>query len=235
MTLRSQAFEIYRCDRPLSIGINLASFAKILRCAGNEDSVKICARDDGADSAEFIFENATSDRVAHFELKLMDIDSENMNVPDNSDYQALVSLPSSEYRRIFTDLSVIGDTISVEVAKNTACFSVEGDIGNGSLNLHQSDSVGDDDKNPPVTMTINEPVKMTFPGKYLNLFTKAVPISDTVTLCVQDGNPLAIEFQLPEEFGFVRYFLAPKIDQDEEDEDGEGGQGQADDDADEEE
>lgn len=233
MTLRAQAFEIYRCDRPLSMGINLSSFAKILRCANSEDSVKIVADDSGPDCAEFIFENRTADRVAHFELKLMDIDSDTMNVPDDSDYQAIVNMPSAEYRRIFSDLAVIGDTISIDVTKNNACFSVEGDIGTGSLNIQQSDAA---DGKTPVTINVNEPVKMTFPGKYLNMFTKAVPISDAVILCIQDGNPLAIEFSLPEELGFVRYFLAPKIDQDDEEEEGEGGErAGGDDDADEEE
>lgn len=214
------------------MGINLTSFAKILKCAGNEESVKIVADDNGADVAEFIFENASADRVAHFDLKLMDIDSENMNVPDDSDYQAVINISSPEYRRVFNDLSIIGDTISINVTKNSACFSVEGDIGNGSLILQQTDSA--DDKNA-VTISVNEPVKMTFPGKYLNMFTKAVPVSDSVTMCIQDGNPLAVEFALPDELGFVRYFLAPKIDQEEEEEEEGEGAKPADDDADEEE
>lgn len=216
MTLRSQAFEIYRCDRPLSMGINITSFIKILKCAGNDDSVKIVADDAEADSAEFIFENPGADRVAHFELKLMDIDTEQMSVPEECDYQAIVNMPSNEYRRIFSDLSIIGDTISIEVTKNTACFSVEGDIGSGSLNIQQTD---DADSKNPVTINVKEPIKMTFPGKYLNMFTKAVPISETVTLCLQEGSPLAIEFSIPDEAGFVRYFLAPKIDQEDAGED----------------
>lgn len=234
MTLRSQAFEMYRCDKPLSMGINLNSFSKILKCAGNDDSVKIIADDEGADNAEFIFENSTADRVAHFELKLMDIDLEHMNVPDDSDYQAVVTLPSAEYRRIFTELSIIGDTVSIEVSKNSACFSVEGDIGNGSLNIQQTEAADGKNSNP-ITINVKEPVKMTFPGRYLTMFTKAVPLADSVTLCIQDGHPLAVEFSIPEEAGFVRYFLAPKIDQ-EEDGEGEGNrEDAADDDADEEE
>lgn len=232
MTLRSQAFEVYRCDRPLSMGINLSSISKILKCAASKDSVKIVADDEGADCAEFIFENESADRIAHFELKLMDIDSEHLSIPEDSDYQAIISMPSAEYRRIFSDLSIIGDTITIEINKNTACFSVEGDIGNGSLNLAQTDSA--DEKNP-VTINVKEPVKMTFPGKYLNTFTKAVPISEFVTLCLTDGNPLAIEFSLPDEAGFVRYFLAPKIDQELGEEDEEEGEGAADEDNDEQE
>lgn len=236
MTLRAQAFEMFRCDRPLSMGINIASFSKIMKCAGADDDVKIVADDSGPDCAEFIFENSSADRVAHFELKLMDIDQDTMNVPDDDEYQAIVNMPSADYRRIFSDLAIIGDTITIDVTKNNACFSVEGDIGTGSLNIQQSEGADGDDKHP-VTINLNEPVKMTFPGKYLNMFTKAVPMSESVTLCIQDQHPLAIEFTLPGELGFVRYFLAPKIDQEDDDEEegGEEGGAAADDDADEEE
>eukprot|EP00171_Calliarthron_tuberculosum_P019653 IDg19653t1 len=85
LTLRSQAFEMYRCDRPLSMGINLTSFSKILKCAGPNDSVKVSAPDDGADVADFVFESESSDRTANFQLKLMDIDSEHMGVPEDTE------------------------------------------------------------------------------------------------------------------------------------------------------
>jgi proliferating cell nuclear antigen PCNA len=49
------------------------------------------------------------DRVSDFEVKLMDIDSEHLGIPD-TDYAATIHMPSSEYQRICRDLSSIGDT-----------------------------------------------------------------------------------------------------------------------------
>lgn len=92
-------------------------FQTILRCAGNEDSVKIVVDDNGADVAEFVFENPSADRIANLELKLMDIDSENMNVPGDTDYQPAINIPSAEYRRVFNNLSIIGDTYSSMLLK----------------------------------------------------------------------------------------------------------------------
>jgi proliferating cell nuclear antigen len=209
MSLRSQAFEMFRCDRSLSLGIHLGNFCKVLKCAGNDDSVKITADDDGPDCAEFMFENASGDRVAHFQLKLMDIDSEHMNVPDD-DYDTTIQMPSSEYRRIFSDLSVIGDTVTIEASKQTACFSVDGDIGLGALNIHQSDSA--DDTKDRILIDVKEPIKATYPGRYLLMYTKACPIATTVSLFLKEDSPLAVEFVLPEEHGYVRFFLAPKIE-----------------------
>ena len=57
--LRSDGFDPYRCDRNLSLGINMASLSKILKCAGNDDIITIKAEDAG-DTVSFIFENAST-------------------------------------------------------------------------------------------------------------------------------------------------------------------------------
>jgi len=47
--------------------------------------------------------------VSDFELKLMDIDSEHLGIPD-TEYEAIIKMPATEYQRICKDLSSIGDT-----------------------------------------------------------------------------------------------------------------------------
>lgn len=42
-------------------------------------------------------------------MKLMDIDSEHLGIPD-AEYQAIVRMPSAEFARICKDLGSIGDT-----------------------------------------------------------------------------------------------------------------------------
>ena len=52
---------------------------------------------------------ADQDKISDFELKLMDIDSEHLGIPD-TEYAATVKMPSAEFQRICRDLSSIGDT-----------------------------------------------------------------------------------------------------------------------------
>jgi len=47
----------------------------------------------------FMFETPNQERISDFELKLMDIDSEQLGIPD-TDYAATVKMPSSEFARI---------------------------------------------------------------------------------------------------------------------------------------
>jgi proliferating cell nuclear antigen len=47
LLLRRDSFEHYRCDRNLTLGINLGSMAKILKCAGNDDVLTLKTEDEG--------------------------------------------------------------------------------------------------------------------------------------------------------------------------------------------
>ena len=47
--------------------------------------------------------------MSEFELKLMDINSENLGIPE-TEYSATVRMPAGEFQRIVKDLASIGDT-----------------------------------------------------------------------------------------------------------------------------
>lgn len=49
------------------------------------------------------------DRISDFEMKLMDIDSEHLGIPE-AEFQAIVRMPLAEFARICKDLSTVGDT-----------------------------------------------------------------------------------------------------------------------------
>ncbi|XP_030949287.1 proliferating cell nuclear antigen-like [Quercus lobata] len=66
LLLRSEGFEHYRCDRNVSMGMNLNNMAKMLKCAGNDDIVTIKADDDG-DTVTFMFESPNMSSTAFIE------------------------------------------------------------------------------------------------------------------------------------------------------------------------
>lgn len=62
---------------------------------------------------------------------------------------------------------------------------------------------------------MQEPVTLTFALRYLNSFTKATPLSSTVTLSMSKELPVAVEYKIAD-MGHIRFYLAPKIEEDEE-------------------
>lgn len=59
---------------------------------------------------------------------------------------------------------------------------------------------------------MQEPVSLTFALRYLNSFTKATPLSATVTISLSPDLPVVVEYKIAD-MGYVRYYLAPKIEE----------------------
>jgi len=208
LLMRGDGFEHYRSDRSLSLGLNLASITKVLKCAGNDDVITLKAEDAG-DSLTLMFESPNQDRISDFDVKLMDIDSEHLGIPD-TDYKATVKMSASEFQRIIRDLSTIGDTVAISCSKESVKFSVGGDIGSGNVVMRHNATV--DKEEDATIIELEEPVTLTFAMRYLNLFTKATPLSSTVTLSMSPDVPLVTEYKIAD-MGYIRYYLAPKIEE----------------------
>lgn len=55
LELDKEAFTEFRCDRDMTLGMNLASLTKIIKCANNDDSCKLTANED-ADTINLQFQ-----------------------------------------------------------------------------------------------------------------------------------------------------------------------------------
>lgn len=72
-------------------------------------------------------------------MKLMDIDSEDLSIPD-TEYDARVTMPSGEFTRIVRDLSLLGESVRIEVSKEGVRFASEGESANGNILLKQTEA-----------------------------------------------------------------------------------------------
>ena len=217
MHLKTEGFNMYRCDRNIALGINLGSLQKVLRAAQNEDILTLKA-DDAPDVLSLVFENAENDRISEYDIKLMDIDQEHLGIPP-TEYCATVTLPSAEFQRICRDLIQISESgiyispppfffsrspdptpadrrlVSIEATKEGIKFSCTGDIGSGAVTLRQNANVEKPEQG--TTIDLQEPVALTFSLKYLVNFCKASGLSNTVTLSLSNEIPLLIEYGPP--------------------------------------
>ncbi|XP_059476257.1 proliferating cell nuclear antigen [Neocloeon triangulifer] len=210
LSLRSDGFDKYRCDRNLAMGINLTSMTKILKCAGNDD-VLIMRAQDNADMVTFVFESQDQGKVSEYEMKLMNLDQEHLGIPE-TEYACKVRMPSAEFARVCRDLSQFGESVVIACTKEGVKFSSSGTVGSANVKLAQTANV--DKEEEAVTIEMQEPVSLTFACRYLNHFTKATPLSSVVQLSLSADVPLVVEYAIGE-IGHVRYYLAPKIDDEE--------------------
>ena len=167
--LRSSSFDPYRCDRNITLGLKIPTLSKILKCAGNDEAITMRA-EDNADVVTYICEKQNQERISKFDMRLMDIDSEHLGIPDQ-DYEAVIHLPSSEFSRICRDLSQFGDTVTICCTKDGIRFSCQGEIGSGSIELKETSAVDSKEENE-VRIQLNSAVTQTYAMRFLILFTK---------------------------------------------------------------
>ena len=63
IALVAEGFDFYRADKTTSIGINMSSLAKVLKCAGNDDAMTIRV-EDGSDHIDLMFESKSNKPAA---------------------------------------------------------------------------------------------------------------------------------------------------------------------------
>merc|ERR1712187_292610 len=158
---------------------------------GPTDSLKLRWQND-ADIVNFQCESGEDDRITDFDLKLMQIESEHMEIPEQQ-YKVVAKLPSSEFLKVCRDLKEFGETMQIQASKDGIRFSVQGDVGTGNVVLKPREA-----EKPEERVT----------------FAKAAPLSSTVELGLGPDSPLSVKYELENaDNGYMQFYLAPKIDE----------------------
>ncbi|XP_039229307.1 proliferating cell nuclear antigen 2 isoform X2 [Drosophila yakuba] len=202
LSLQSDCFEKFRCDRNVSLGLDLKSLGKVLKCANSDDAVTIKAVDK-PDKITLSFESDGKERTADYELRLLNLDEDHLGIPE-TDYSCVIQLPSTEFARICRDMSMFDESLTIACSKQAIKFSANGDLGSANIQLSEGTKMD-------VSIEVQEPLTQSFAGRYLNTFTKATPLADRVKICLSAEVPLLVEYPI-EDYGFIRYYLAPKVD-----------------------
>lgn len=198
LTLGSEGFQEYECERNTSVGLNLVHASKIMKCATGDDSVSLHVGQD-EDFVDFrVAGKGDSARASSFQLRLMDVQQERLNIPP-VDYSCVVVMRSSEFQKTVRDLLVMGDTCRVCATPERVTFSASGDIGKASMDVDVVENLS------------KGTVSMEFALRYMSLFTRASSLSDKVSIMMSNDCPMCIEYDMGD-VGSLKYFLAPKID-----------------------
>jgi len=207
--LRESAFEEFQCSRATSLGMNVDSLAKVFKMCGPTDSVRLRWQN-GGDTIKLQCEGSGDDRIADFDLKLMQIENEHMEIPEQT-YKVVANIPSADFGKICRDLKEFGETMTIEATKEYIKFSVQGDVGTGNVMLKPRDAEKPEDR---VSLKVQEPVTATFALRYLVTFGKAAPLAESVELGLGADAPLMVKYVVETaEKGHMQFYLAPKIDE----------------------
>lgn len=188
LMLRTNMFKSYSCPDAMSLGVNFKTLAMMLKNSSGE----LVMKSDG-DKMNIKVHKLTG--MAEYTMNLMDIDCEQLGVPETS-YAATCVLPSATFGKVMRDLSDFSDTCSLHIDE-TLTVTAKGDMGKVVWK-------GDNCK-----CSVRSQVSpLDFGLRYMCLFSKCA-VSSNVVLAMSPDMPICLTFPV-EEHGYMRFYLAPK-------------------------
>ena len=129
LLLQKEWFTEYAVNKPFAMGIHCEFMFKMIECL--EDGQKITMyMKETADKLSVDFDSLEDSNTIRksFEMPLMNIDSEHLQVPE-MDYEADISILSDEFSDLISQLSIFGDDLQVNCNMETIDLTASGEMG----------------------------------------------------------------------------------------------------------
>lgn len=197
--VETRAFATYDCPDPVTAGVAFGKLHKILSCVDNEHELTLAL---SSSHLDLIARDARGRREARFSLPLLEIDMEQVVVPEMS-FDATCTMATDAFHRIVRDFAQLGDTLDLSATERTLVIAVRGESGQGRVQLSASDRT---------TLSVRNGTapRLSLAMRYLSLFCKTT-LSANVRLNMTSGLPLCLTHD-NDRGVMARYYLAPRMD-----------------------
>lgn len=202
MKLEASKFQTFHCPTSQRVGINVANIYKLLRALGTHDTVVLSIKKNSNDMAIQTF-NADRNTKTQFNLKLLDVNSENITVP-SVDFETVLTLPSTFFQRLCRDMFNLSDIMTIVSKGNDLILSCEGDFASQETVISEAEECLN------LQISSDACIEGRYSLKYLTLFCKASSLSNTVEIFLKKNYPIILKYCVAS-LGEIRFCLAPKI------------------------
>ena len=203
LKLDASNFEVFHCKEKKQLGINMINFYKFIKIISNNDTLSLYVSKNDYNNLGIKIENGDKNSLTKFNLKLLDIVDEQIQIP-SLEFESVITMSSSEFQKLCRDMNNIGELIEITSIDNILKFKVDGDIGTAEHLL------GQDVKN---NLTINNNssnniIQGVYNLKNLVMFTKCTNLCNQIKIFIKNDYPLIIIYNVAS-LGEIKLCLAP--------------------------
>jgi proliferating cell nuclear antigen len=200
MFLDADNFEEYYCEADMVAGINVTNMFKLLKFISNNDTLTV-----EINSREYLdirIENTIKRTDTRFKLKLLDINEDQIEVPDIK-MAVVTTMQSIDFQRICRDMNNLA--VDLEITRNNTQFIIkcEGDFANQETVIECIDDGSFDGE-----------LQGRYSLKYLNLFTKATGMCASVQIMQEEDSRFLVLRYSVANLGELKFYLATKASDD---------------------
>lgn len=211
INLQKEWFDHYHVhESDITLGINAVLFFKILNTRGDGQDIRLYSCENDNLEIDFTSESDTkSDFNKYFKMPLMDLDLEQLGIVDN-EYDLEYSMNSKKFKGLVDQLASFSDVMQIKYSEDVISLKAESDCTEGSMEIKIDI---DDMESCAVEETAN--FSVTYSIRFIQHMMQYFKVCATTEFYVSPDLPLQIKYKLDEnEQNYIRFFLAPKINDD---------------------
>jgi proliferating cell nuclear antigen len=203
--LDAEGFEEYHCnEEKVVVGLNMQSLFKLLKAVGSTDVLTLAISELERHRLKIYIRNVEKNIEVVSSLRLLDLDVENITIPDIT-FDSVFIMPSHEFQRYIRDLHNIGEDITISATDNLLSLSVVGDFATQSWNI------GEKSTGLTFQRRCKSKIQCKFQLKYLALFTKSSALCQVVELFLKPEYPVILRYSCGS-LGRLQFALSPKVE-----------------------
>ena len=199
ISLTNEWFSSYTTDNTITIIVNTSILYKIINVLDDKYPVTLTIS-----TCDIIVQGKSIHSEVTYTIPSLLIDIPEIEVPNDIEYAADISMNSKTLCSILDNLLIIGDDCEIHIEEDSMTLSSAGDYGTSKIDLTLDDLNG-------FAVEENINLQSNYQLKLLHsvaLFHKA---ADIVDLHVGDNTPLVIQYNM-EKNSYIKFMIAPKID-----------------------
>lgn len=206
MILRAENFEEFQCNGKYTVGLNVGSMFKLVRITGSHDTVTMYMQPECCNELGITIQNADKNSLTDFRLKLLDVDTEDVIIPE-VEFDSVITMPSAYFQRLCRDALNLANHMVIRSNGGTLTLSCNGDIA------RQETVIGQADAGMAISSRTANKVEGKFPLKYLSLFCKSSSLCNTLEMYLRESFPLILKYNIAS-LGEIKFVLAPSAEED---------------------
>jgi proliferating cell nuclear antigen len=197
--LDAEKFEEYTCSSNTNISLNLLSVFKIIKSVKNSDTVSFTIYN--SEPYYIYISHSNSDKKCKHrtKLRLLDINDKIYQIPDMQ-FDSYITMSSNDFLTYISELAIISNEINVSNNNNKLILCSKGDFAEQTIEV-ESSSVVDENFN-------KENESGDFNIKYIQMFTKATNLCNTVEIFIKNNYPLTLLYNVAN-LGNIKFCLIP--------------------------
>lgn len=193
----NKAFAKYDVDKPMSVGLNLENFGKILASSRGEEQLVM------KESAnKFIVEFIGKNSRRRYRLPMIEVKKDADKEP-KIEFDSVVEVKSDPLKEILKDANLLSTHVGFKTDKESFLVVAKGDAGElEEEHMNNADVIK--------KISTSKATSATFNLDYLERMISACPSNSTMVLSIKTEEPIKIDYKIGD--ASVSYYLAPYME-----------------------